>query len=139
MIRYSLTCAEGHDFESWFASAAAFDDLTARGLVSCGICGGSKVSKALMAPAVSQTAAPVQGLRQPPSPAEEALAALRREIEAKSEYVGTDFASEARRMHEGDTPERAIHGEARPEEARKLIEDGVPVAPLPFLPKRKTN
>lgn len=138
MIRYSLTCAEGHDFESWFASAAAFDDLTARGLVSCGICGGSKVSKALMAPSVTQADAP-RSLRQPQSKTEEALAALRREIEANSEYVGTDFASEARRMHEGDTPERAIHGEARPEEARKLVEDGVPVAPLPFLPRSKAN
>ncbi len=138
MIRYALTCAEGHDFESWFASAAAFDDLTARGLVSCGICGGSKVSKALMAPAVTQTDAP-RPLRNPRSEAEQALAALRREIEEKSEYVGADFASEARRMHDGDTPERAIHGEARPEEARRLIEDGVPVAPLPFLPRTKTN
>lgn len=138
MIRYSLTCAEGHDFESWFASAAAFDELTARGLVNCGICGGHKVSKALMAPAVTQVEA-ARGLRQPQTKAEEVLAALRREIEATSEYVGSDFASEARRMFEGDTPERTIHGEARLEEARKLVEDGVPVAPLPFLPRGKTN
>lgn len=141
MIRYSLHCAEEHDFESWFASAAAFDDLKARGLVTCAICGGGKVEKALMAPAVATPAAsPARpDLKAPGSEVETALAALRREVEANSEYVGVNFVSEARRMHAGESPERAIHGEARPDEARKLIEEGVPVAPLPFLPARKTN
>ncbi|RID90532.1 DUF1178 family protein [Gemmobacter lutimaris] len=141
MIRYSLHCAEEHDFESWFASAAAFDDLKARGLVTCAICGGGKVEKALMTPAVATPAAsPARpDLKAPGSEVETALAALRREVEANSEYVGVNFVSEARRMHAGESPERAIHGEARPDEARKLIEEGVPVAPLPFLPARKTN
>ncbi|WP_054302258.1 DUF1178 family protein [Gemmobacter sp. LW-1] len=142
MIRYSLHCAEGHDFESWFASATAFDDLKARGLVSCALCGGNRVEKALMAPAVAAKAAEPAArpnLKAPASEIETALAALRREVEANSEYVGMNFVSEARRMHAGDSPERAIHGEARPDEARKLIEEGVPVAPLPFLPVRKAN
>lgn len=142
MIRYSLHCAEGHDFESWFASATAFDDLKARGLVSCALCGGNRVEKALMAPAVAAKAAEPAArpdLKAPVSEIETALAALRREVEANSEYVGMNFVSEARRMHAGDSPERAIHGEARPDEARKLIEEGVPVAPLPFLPVRKAN
>lgn len=141
MIRYSLHCAEEHDFESWFASAAAFDDLKARGLVTCAICGGGKVEKALMAPAVAipATTPARPDLKAPGSEVETALAALRREVEANSEYVGVNFVSEARRMHAGESPERAIHGEARPDEARKLIEEGVPVAPLPFLPARKTN
>lgn len=141
MIRYSLHCAEEHDFESWFASAAAFDDLKARGLVTCAICGGGKVEKALMAPAVTipATTPARPDLKAPGSEVETALAALRREVEANSEYVGVNFVSEARRMHAGESPERAIHGEARPDEARKLIEEGVPVAPLPFLPARKTN
>lgn len=142
MIRYSLHCAEGHDFESWFASATAFDDLKARGLVSCALCGGNRVEKALMAPAVAAKAAVPAArpdLKAPASEIETALAALRREVEANSEYVGMNFVSEARRMHAGDSPERAIHGEARPDEARKLIEEGVPVAPLPFLPVRKAN
>jgi hypothetical protein len=78
-------------------------------------------------------------LRDPQSEIEAAIAALRRQIEENSEYVGLNFAAEARQMHEGDSPVRAIHGEARPDEARKLIEDGVPVAPLPFLPTRKVN
>jgi hypothetical protein len=67
------------------------------------------------------------------------LAELRRKIEQNSDYVGMNFAKEARAMHDGTAPERAIYGEARPEEARKLLEDGIPVAPLPFIPGRKTN
>lgn len=140
MIRFTLHCAEGHDFESWFASGAAFDDLAARGLLACAICGGSKVEKALMAPAVaSAPAVPDRPLSTPANPVEEALAALRREIEANSEYVGMNFVTEARRIHAGNAPERAIHGEAKPDEARKLIEDGVPVAPLPFVTGRKVS
>ena len=149
MIRYALTCSNGHSFDSWFASADAYDGLRGRDLVTCAICGSSAVEKALMAPAVTLPApsrphpdapAPARpDLHSPATPAEAALAALRREIEAKSEYVGVDFATEARRIHEGGAPERAIHGEAKPEEARRLIEDGIPIAPLPFLPGRKTN
>ncbi|MEH7829730.1 DUF1178 family protein [Gemmobacter denitrificans] len=135
MIRFSLHCAEGHDFDSWFASGAAFDDLQRRGLVSCAVCGSAKVEKALMAPAVSAT----RPLAEPQSQIEQAMAALRAEIEANSEYVGMNFAAEARAIHDGEAPTRAIYGEARPDEARKLLEDGVPVAPLPFLPARKTN
>ena len=67
------------------------------------------------------------------------MARMRAEIEAKSEYVGVNFVTEARAMHAGTTPERAIYGEAKPEEARKLLEEGVPVMPLPFLPSRKAN
>ena len=64
---------------------------------------------------------------------------LKRKVQENSEYVGSDFATEARKIHDGDAPERSIYGEAEPEEARKLVEDGVPVAPLPFIPSRKTN
>ncbi len=67
------------------------------------------------------------------------MAALRAKIEASSEYVGLNFAAEARAIHDGDAPERAIYGEAKPDEAKRLIEDGIPVAPLPFIPVRKTN
>lgn len=132
MIRYALKCANGHDFESWFQSADAFDGLAARGLVECPECGDTSVSKAMMAPRVSA---------EPETPTDPAAAlrALKRRIEAESEYVGMRFAEEARAIHEGDAPERAIYGEARPDEAKKLIEDGVPVAPLPFIPTRKTN
>jgi hypothetical protein len=78
-------------------------------------------------------------LAAPQDPREAALAELRRRIEENSEYVGMNFAAEARRIHDGDAPERSIYGEAKPDEAKRLIEDGVPVAPLPFLPKARAN
>ena len=144
MIRYALKCHEGHGFESWFQSASAFDALAASGHLSCPACGSAKVEKTLMAPAVQATrdATPEPArpaLAGPSTPVEEALAALRRQVEENSEYVGMNFATEARRIHAGNAPERAIYGEARPDDARKLIEDGVPVAPLPFMPARKRN
>lgn len=143
MIRYALKCSQGHDFESWFRSASAYEKLAGAGMVTCSICGDGKVEKALMAPSVApESSAPkMQGadLTTPQSEMEKAVVELRRKVEENSDYVGLSFASEARAMHEGDKPHRAIHGEAKPDEARKLIEDGVPVAPLPFLPTRKAN
>ena len=137
MIRYALNCPDGHGFDSWFQSAAAFDSLQGAGHLACPICGRSEVAKSVMAPAVAQERradAPRPGLER-----EVALARLRRHVEENSEYVGMEFVSEARRIHDGDAPERSIYGEARPDEARRLIEDGVPVAPLPFVPQRKVN
>ena len=152
MIQYSLKCAEGHEFESWFQSASAFDRLATAGMVSCAVCGGTKVEKAVMAPRVrtaraaeARQPAPARDnvgpgpLSRPASLAEQALAELRKKIEANADYVGRDFAAEARAIHAGDAPERAIYGEAKAEEAKSLIEDGAPVAPLPFIPERKTN
>lgn len=135
MIRYTLKCAKGHDFDGWFASAAAFDKLHAAGMVACTLCGATDVEKALMAPAVRADERPLSQ----PDPRAEALAALRRAVEENSDYVGMNFAAEARAIHDGTAPERSIYGEARPEEARALIEDGIPVAPLPFAGPRKTN
>lgn len=151
MIRYALKCARDHSFESWFQSAEAFDMLAASGHLGCAICGDPAVAKELMAPSVrparsaaNATAPSVpprrsQALALPNTELEQAIAELRRKVEDSSDYVGTDFAREARAIHDGDAPERSIWGEARPEEARALIEDGVPVAPLPFLPSRKAN
>lgn len=141
MIQFSLKCPEDHRFDSWFQSAEAFDKLHAAGMVTCAVCGATGVQKAPMAPRVASTRdAPAdRPLSQPRSPAEQAVAELRRKIEAGSEDVGRDFAREARAIHEGAAPERAIRGEARMEEARKLLEDGVPVVPLPFMNSRKSN
>ncbi|MGC9419888.1 MAG: DUF1178 family protein [Rhodovulum sp.] len=144
MIRYALSCAEGHRFESWFQSADAFDSLQAAGMVTCAVCGGTQVEKSLMAPRIGGDATPAEDrpdrpLSKPASPAEQALAELKRKIEAESDYVGLRFAHEAREMHAGLAPRRAIHGEAKLDEAKKLIEEGVPIAPLPFTPGRKTN
>lgn len=138
MIRYTLKCDRDHAFESWFQSAGAFDALENAGQLACPACGSSKVAKALMAPAVKpaeQSARPLTAQTEQ----EKLLASMRRHIEENSEYVGMNFASEARAIHAGDAPDRAIYGEARADEARSLIEEGVPVAPLPFLPARKAN
>lgn len=135
MIRYALRCDKGHDFEGWFRSSDAFDATRAAGHVACTQCGSVAVQKSLMTPAVS---APPRA-EPPVNPVEAAIQALRREVEANSDYVGLRFADEARAIHEGRAPGRAIHGEARPDEARKLLEDGVPVAPLPFIPRQKAN
>jgi len=156
MIRYTLTCARGHGFDSWFQSAAAFDSLSAAGQLACPACGDTTVEKTLMTPAVTPARKAGAGagdaagrmpaersgrpdLSAPASEMEKAIAEMRRKIEAESDYVGMNFVAEARAMHQGDAPERSIYGEARPEEARQLLEDGVPVAPLPFLPARKAN
>jgi len=143
MIQYSLKCENDHSFDSWFASADAYDKLADNGMVSCAVCGSTKVSKAIMAPRVRTTKgkeAPVAPtLPTEKSAAEPALAKMRAQVEQNSEYVGTNFATEARSMHLGDAPERAIYGEAKPEEAKSLIEDGIPVTPLPFMPTRKSN
>jgi len=138
MIRYTLKCEKDHRFESWFADAATFDRLHAAGHVACTTCGSTKVEKTLMAPSVPAKRNKTD-LTAPANPAEEALAAMRKHVEENSEYVGLGFAKEARAIHDGEKPDRAIFGEAKPEEAKKLIEDGVPVAPLPFMPQRKTN
>lgn len=136
MIRYHLRCAQGHDFDGWYASSEGFDRLAAVGQVLCPTCGTDDVAKALMTPSVAVAGdRPLTG----PDADESALAALRAHVEAKSDYVGLRFAAEARAMHNGDLPERAIHGEARPEDARALIEDGIPVMPLPFTPRRQQN
>ena len=138
MIRYALRCDSDHGFESWFGSAEAYDRLRAAGHVSCPDCGSTTVEKALMAPNVTPSRKAVP-LDAPKDPREAALAELRRRVEENSEYVGLEFAAEARRIHEGDAPERSIYGEAKLDDARRLIEDGVPVAPLPFLPKARAN
>jgi hypothetical protein len=138
MIRYALRCADEHRFESWFGSSGDFDRLKAAGMLTCAVCGSSQVEKDLMAPRVAASAEAPAPLSSPATPAEQALAELRRKIEASSEDVGRAFASEARRIHAGEAPARPIIGEARPTEARALLEDGVPVVPLPW-PRRGKN
>lgn len=148
MIRFALSCENDHQFESWFQSSDAFDELHGRALVTCPTCGSAKVTKELMAPtvrasrrkAVVPAETPPQAMTNSPDPeVAEAIKKLKDHVEKNSDYVGDSFASEARAMHDGDKPQRAIHGEANLDEARKLVEDGVPALPLPFIPKQKTN
>jgi hypothetical protein len=153
MIRYRLNCKKGHQFEGWFASSTAFDRQSKRGDVTCPACGSSKVSKALMAPSIAKGGKPKRRTKsssdQPgtdtPKPETQRVAAhrelaaamrkLRAEIESKSEYVGTRFPEEARKIHYEETPARGIHGEATAEEAKSLSEEGIEFFPLPALPE----
>jgi hypothetical protein len=149
MIRYTLKCSQNHQFDSWFQSASAFEKLRAANLVECSVCGDCDVTKAVMAPRVrpsrsaaapvAETETPAQPLSAPASPAEQAMAELKSKIEQNADYVGDNFATEARAIHDGDAPERSIYGEAKLEDAKSLIEDGIAVAPLPFRPGRKNN
>jgi len=169
MIQFTLKCAQNHSFDSWFQSAGAYEKLKSSGMVTCAICGTADVEKAIMAPRVrasrnkatappapqtppaptestAQSAsqptrdpAPQTPLSAPSGTAEQALAELKKYVQDNSEYVGDTFASEARAIHDGDAPERPIYGEASIDEAKTLIEDGVQVAPLPFIPAKKTN
>lgn len=134
MIRFHLKCDQNHAFESWFQSGDAFDRLVAAGLINCTSCGSSTITKSIMAPAVSTSSQIAT-----PRPTESMIAALREKVEASSEYVGSAFARQARDMHDGVRPERPIYGEANLQEAMKLVHDGIPVVPLPFMPRKKTN
>lgn len=156
MIRYTLVCDDGHDFESWFQSASSYDAQAERGLVSCPLCGSAKVEKALMAPSIgrrvgSREASPVEApAAEVPVPVEaprpmavlsereqalrSMLRAMREHVTKTADYVGPGFAEEARRMHYGEIEHRSIYGEADSVETQALREEGIEVHPLPILP-----
>ena len=133
MIVFDLRCPAGHVFEAWFGSSADYDDQQARGLVACPICGAPEIEKAPMAPRVAAKG------NQAETPSAEAMktmlaemATLQKKLLEKSDNVGDRFPDEARAIHLGEAEARAIHGRASRDDARDLIEDGIPVSPLPF-------
>jgi len=154
MIRYNLRCDRGHAFESWFQSSSAYESQEKRKLVSCPACGSVKVERAIMAPQVVSkksrdsappAAAPAATTEVAAPASTPLLMAQERELRAKlkelrdhivknADNVGERFPNEARKMHYGDIEHRPIYGEASPEEARSLIDEGVEVSPLPVLP-----
>jgi hypothetical protein len=163
MIRYALNCEHGHAFESWFQNSAAYDKQAKRGLVSCPLCGSAKVEKAMMAPrlARAETAEPPSPPATPPAPppaipampplpspaaaklaimsAQEGelrkkLKELRDHVTKNADYVGPRFPEQARKIHYGEIEHRSIYGEASPDEARELHEEGIEFHPLPILP-----
>jgi hypothetical protein len=157
MIRYSLVCDKGHDFESWFADSAAYDKQAKRKLVACPHCGSVKVDKAIMAPRLAGSkkakapleAPPVEVPATAPEPAAPAPVAMlspqERELRSKlkelrdhltknADNVGKKFPEQARKMHYGETEHRSIYGEASPEDAKALAEEGIEFHPLPILP-----
>jgi hypothetical protein len=138
MIRFSLRCEAGHEFEAWFSRNADFEDQQARDLVACPHCGSAKVAKALMAPQVATSRAREEKKTLAMHGAQaEQLAKIKemvRAIRDSSEDVGERFPEEARKIHYGEAEERGIIGKADAEEARALIEEGIALAPLPVFP-----
>jgi hypothetical protein len=161
MIRYALACDKGHAFESWFASSAAYDKQVKHGLVTCPVCGSAKVEKTIMAPRVSgakkrgdmampaPATAPAQPVAAPDasapmtmvSPQErelrKKLRELREHLTKNADYVGPRFSEEARKMHYGEIEHRSIYGEASPDQAAQLREEGIEFQPLPVLPDER--
>ena len=160
MIRYALVCEKGHAFESWFADSAAYDRQAKRGLVSCPQCGSVKAEKAIMSPRLGKSKkgkaaeAPAVEAPVPEAPTAEATAPvamvspqehefraklkeLRDHLVKNADHVGPKFPEEARKMHYGETEHRSIYGEASPEEAKELVEEGIEVHPLPVLPEER--
>lgn len=147
MIVFDLKCGAGHVFEAWFGSSAAYEGQRDAGLVACPMCGSAEIAKAVMAPNVGAKGNQAPASAPAPSPAAQGQPALPPEIlkaamaalagaQAKllegSQWVGTAFADKARAMHLGEAPAAPIHGQASRAEAEALIEEGVPVAPLPL-------
>ena len=159
MIRYALACDNGHNFESWFPSSTSYDAQAERGLVACPVCGSAKIEKRLMTPALgaSKRAAAAGPVSSDPAPSPESapppamppqlaimsereaamrsmLRAIREHVVKTADYVGPQFADEARKMHYGEIEHRSIYGEANATEARELIDEGIEVHPLPINP-----
>ena len=147
MIHYNLRCEKGHAFESWFQSSSAYETQEKRKLVNCPVCGSAKVERAIMAPQIVSKKGRDNAEVAPAAPAASTplLMAQERELRAKlkelrehivknADNVGERFPNEARKMHYGDIEHRPIYGEASPDEARALVDEGVEVTPLPVLP-----
>lgn len=155
MIHYDLRCSEDHAFDGWFKDSAAFERLAKRGLVECPHCGNTKVERALMSPAVPRKGnaalpvpVPVPAPPQPPEQQQQtAMAAgpmpaqmramlqkMRAEVEKHCDYVGPQFADEARKMHRGESDKRGIYGETSPEQAESLAEEGIEFSRIPWVP-----
>lgn len=162
MILYTLVCDKKHSFESWFASSAAYDKQAARGLVSCPVCNSSKVAKAIMAPSLGRSGK--RAVRPAPEPSPDSpvstetpteikapvammspqerefrakLKELRSHLTKNADYVGGKFPEEARKMHYGEIEHRSIYGEASPDDAKALHEEGIEFHPLPVLPDER--
>lgn len=154
MIHYQLRCDQAHMFDGWFKDSATFEKQAAHGLVDCPECGSTAVERALMAPAVPRKGnslpvpapTPAPAKQEAPAPAPVAggrlpaqmvamLQRMRAEVEKNCDYVGPEFADEARRIHRGEVDERPIYGEATDEQAESLAEEGIPVARIPWVPR----
>lgn len=132
MILYELRCTDDHAFEAWFRDSATYDRQAAAGEISCPVCGDAEVAKAPMAPRISRTGGDAAAA---PARMRKMLTELRETVERSSDYVGDRFAEEARRIHYGETEHRNIYGEASDDEARELIDEGLKIGRIPWLPR----
>jgi hypothetical protein len=151
VIRYALTCDNRHGFESWFKSSTAYDEQVARSLLVCPMCGSTKIEKAVMAPTVArreerrppartpagEDKSPVALISERERDLRSKLKELRDQLVKNADYVGPQFAEEARKMHYGEVEHRSIYGEASPDEAASLLDDGIEFHPLPYLPNER--
>jgi hypothetical protein len=128
MIRFALRCAAGHEFEGWFRSGDGFEAQQKGGEIACPECGDTGVEKALMAPHIGRSQAPVS-----PTQLRSALIELRRQVETNCDYVGERFAEEARRIHYGEVDPHGIYGEATTEESHELSEEGIKIGRIPWV------
>jgi hypothetical protein len=131
MILFDLRCANGHDFDAWFRDSVTFDQQAEAGAISCAVCGDTAVSKALMTPAVAS--GPKRDERQA-AKVLKALRAMQHHIESNFDHVGRRFPEEARKIHYGEAEKRSIYGEATRAEAKELVDEGVEVSRVPWLP-----
>ena len=155
MIHYRVRCSREHEFDGWFNDSAAFEKQSKRGLVECPVCGDARVARALMAPSLSKrstTVTVVENQSESPgrsidAPAHRAIAGgrlpahvrailqhVRSEIERSCDYVGSEFAEEARKIHRGESDRRGIYGEATVEQTEALAEEGIEVGHIPWVP-----
>jgi hypothetical protein len=153
MIRYALVCDRKHEFESWFSNSAAYDKQATRGLVACPVCESVKVEKAIMAPRIGRgkkrsgrAELPAAALEAPShvamiSPQEQEfrkkVKELRDHLTKNADNVGKKFPEEARKMHYGESEHRSIYGEATPEDAKELHDEGIEFLPIPVLPEER--
>ena len=161
MIHYALRCGDGHSFDGWFRSSMDFERQSEGGLLDCPVCARADVTRAIMAPRLSRNLAapaiPEAAPPSPPVPGSEAAAPaippapasapplpdqlravlqrIRAEVEQKCDYVGPRFAESARAIHAGEAPPRPIYGETTPDEAESLVEDGIEIARIPWVPR----
>ena len=158
MIHYQLQCHQAHGFDGWFKDSTSFESQAKRGLLECPVCGSAKVDRALMTPSMPRkgrakpAAAPKQAAESAPAEAAASgavavtgekmpdqvramLQRLRKEVESNCDYVGPDFAEEARRIHRGEGKARGIYGEASQDDAASLAEDGIEIARIPWVPR----
>lgn len=137
MIRFSLSCGQEHGFEGWFRDNAAFEQQAEAGQIACPTCGDTAVRKAIMAPAVARTDTTAAAERAAKRTAMmmQVMRQVRQHVVNNFDNVGPKFAEEARRIHNGETEKRDIWGQATPDEAQELHEEGIPVLPLPEVPE----